>query len=55
MEGFGNTVAVADSFAIVGAVTDKKAFVFAKDTSTGIWDTTAVASITGYTGDKLWI
>jgi hypothetical protein len=48
--GFGSSVDMTDSFAIVADSTEKKAFIFARDTSTGIWDTTAVASITGYIG-----
>ena len=47
--GFGGAAAMTDDYAIVGASNAKKAFIF-KNTS-GIWDTTAVATIDGYTSE----
>lgn len=46
---FGYSVAISDSFAIVGATDVKKAFIFAYDPLSGAWGTTAAATIDSYT------
>ena len=46
---FGESVAMTDNYAIVGAHGANKAFIFA--ISNGVWSTTAVATIDGYTSE----
>ena len=46
---FGQSVSMTDNYAIVGASGAKKSFIFA--INNGVWNTTAVATIDGYTSE----
>jgi hypothetical protein len=52
---FGSSVSMTNSYAIVGSSYGKVganiAFIFARNLSTGIWETSAIATIDGYAND----
>jgi hypothetical protein len=57
VNGFGYAVAHTDQYLVIGAPSEKKAYIFGRDDKTvsGVaWGTSAVATITGYTSKELF-